>query len=87
MRCHSENTSRHSAKTEVVYDERISSNDAFKNYTRAFGDGPRKFESWSRDVDDTRAGTSSLNYHITPTGGRFSSGRIQRASLPYTAGL
>ncbi|GFV52239.1 hypothetical protein TNCV_3778111 [Trichonephila clavipes] len=22
-------------------------------YTRAFGDGPRNFESWSSDVDDT----------------------------------
>ncbi|GFY18759.1 methyltransf_25 domain-containing protein [Trichonephila clavipes] len=26
-------------------------------YTRAFGDGPRNFEPWSSDVDDTRAGT------------------------------
>ncbi|GFV09818.1 hypothetical protein TNCV_2598721 [Trichonephila clavipes] len=23
------------------------------NYTRTFGDGPRNFEPWSRDVDDT----------------------------------
>ncbi|GFU06936.1 hypothetical protein TNCV_3456081 [Trichonephila clavipes] len=23
------------------------------NYTRAFGDGPRNFEPWSSDVDDT----------------------------------
>ncbi|GFX19753.1 hypothetical protein TNCV_2076601 [Trichonephila clavipes] len=23
------------------------------SYTRAFGDGPRNFEPWSRDVDDT----------------------------------
>ncbi|GFT91134.1 hypothetical protein TNCV_4043811 [Trichonephila clavipes] len=29
----------------------------------------------------------SPNYHTTPTGGRFSSRQIQRASLPYTAGL
>ncbi|GFX67506.1 hypothetical protein TNCV_3463951 [Trichonephila clavipes] len=27
-------------------------------YTRAFGDGPRNFEPWSSDMDDTRAGTS-----------------------------
>ncbi|GFW99062.1 hypothetical protein TNCV_3008321 [Trichonephila clavipes] len=38
-------------------------------YTRAFGDGPRNFEPWSSDVDDTSAGTPSPNYHITPTGG------------------
>ncbi|GFU77503.1 hypothetical protein TNCV_3498761 [Trichonephila clavipes] len=29
----------------------------------------------------------SPNYHATPTGGHFSSRQIQRASLPYTAGL
>ncbi|GFX46208.1 hypothetical protein TNCV_2298571 [Trichonephila clavipes] len=29
----------------------------------------------------------SPNYHTTPTGGRFSSRQIYRASLPYTAGL
>ncbi|GFW37908.1 uncharacterized protein TNCV_4631101 [Trichonephila clavipes] len=38
------------------------------NYSRAFGDGPRHLEPWSRDEDDT-----SPNYHITPTGGRLSS--------------
>ncbi|GFW43433.1 hypothetical protein TNCV_4612941 [Trichonephila clavipes] len=32
-------------------------------YTRAFGDGPRKFEPWSSDVDDTWAGSLSPNYH------------------------
>ncbi|GFX10085.1 hypothetical protein TNCV_4539561 [Trichonephila clavipes] len=47
-----------------------------KHYTRAFGDGPRNFEPWSSDVDDTRAGTPSPNYHTTPTGGRFSSRQI-----------
>ncbi|GFX08037.1 hypothetical protein TNCV_1237171 [Trichonephila clavipes] len=45
-------------------------------YARAFGDGPRNFEPWSSDVDDTRAGTPSFNYHTTPTGGRFSSRQI-----------
>ncbi|GFW74708.1 transposable element Tcb2 transposase [Trichonephila clavipes] len=35
---------------------------------RAFGDGPRNFEPWSSNVDDTRAGTPSPNYHTTPTG-------------------
>ncbi|GFX93598.1 hypothetical protein TNCV_1587751 [Trichonephila clavipes] len=43
------------------------------DYTRAFGDGPRNFEPWSSDVNDTLAGTSSPNYYTTPTGGRFSS--------------
>ncbi|PRD31438.1 UNVERIFIED_CONTAM: hypothetical protein NCL1_23560 [Trichonephila clavipes] len=37
------------------------------SYTRAFGDGPRNFESWSSDVDDTSAGILSPNYHTTPT--------------------
>ncbi|GFY11625.1 hypothetical protein TNCV_4230941 [Trichonephila clavipes] len=109
-----------------------------------FDNGPRYFEPWSSDVDDTGAGTPSPNYHTngrmfqlstdltciaalhggslvvlatrgllatdhvilnhgqvmwttpelappllttTPTGGRFSSRQILRASLPYTAGL
>ncbi|GFW81521.1 hypothetical protein TNCV_2881991 [Trichonephila clavipes] len=38
------------------------------SYTRAFDDGPRNFELWSSDVDDTCAGTPSPNYHTTPTG-------------------
>ncbi|GFX58379.1 hypothetical protein TNCV_306691 [Trichonephila clavipes] len=51
--------------------------DLLKNdYTRAFGDGPRNFEPWSSDVDDTLAGTPSPNSHTTPTGGRFSSRQI-----------
>ncbi|GFW21664.1 hypothetical protein TNCV_4281791 [Trichonephila clavipes] len=45
-------------------------------YTRAFGDGPRNFEPWSSDVDDTWAGIPVPNYHTTPTGGRFSSRQI-----------
>ncbi|GFT32154.1 hypothetical protein TNCV_428021 [Trichonephila clavipes] len=45
-------------------------------YTRAFGDGPRNFEPWSSDVNDTRAGTPSPNYPTTPMGGRFSSRQI-----------
>ncbi|GFW07283.1 hypothetical protein TNCV_3694751 [Trichonephila clavipes] len=32
-------------------------------YRRAFGDGPRNFESWLSDVDDTRAASPSPNYH------------------------
>ncbi|GFS99757.1 hypothetical protein TNCV_1095671 [Trichonephila clavipes] len=43
--------------------------------TRAFGDGPRNFEPWSSDVDDTLAPTS-LTTTPTPTGGRFSSRQI-----------
>ncbi|GFW42797.1 hypothetical protein TNCV_473871 [Trichonephila clavipes] len=42
-------------------------------YPRAFSDGSRNLERWSSDVDDTYASTPSSNYHITPTGGRFSS--------------
>ncbi|GFT87593.1 uncharacterized protein TNCV_4302211 [Trichonephila clavipes] len=30
------------------------------SYTRAFGDGPRNFEPWSSDVDDTWVGTPLL---------------------------
>ncbi|GFX49225.1 hypothetical protein TNCV_293901 [Trichonephila clavipes] len=30
-----------------------NSGDYVENYTRAFGDGPRNFEPWSSDVDDT----------------------------------
>ncbi|GFV95827.1 hypothetical protein TNCV_1728771 [Trichonephila clavipes] len=47
-----------------------------QSYTRAFGDGPRNFEPWSSDVDDTLARTPSPNYHTTPTRGRFSSRQI-----------
>ncbi|GFV51422.1 hypothetical protein TNCV_3465481 [Trichonephila clavipes] len=31
-----------------------------KCYRRVFGDGPRNFEPWSSDEDDTRAGTPLL---------------------------
>ncbi|GFT92953.1 hypothetical protein TNCV_740961 [Trichonephila clavipes] len=31
-----------------------------KHYIRAFGDGPRNFEPWSSDEDDTRAVTTTL---------------------------
>ncbi|GFV56777.1 hypothetical protein TNCV_153191 [Trichonephila clavipes] len=48
---------------------------------------PRNFEPWSSDEDDTGAGTLSPNFHTTPTRGRLCSRQIQRASLPYTAGL
>ncbi|GBO34291.1 hypothetical protein AVEN_32896-1 [Araneus ventricosus] len=34
-----------------------------------FWDGPRNFEPWSDDEDDTRAGTPSPNFHTTPTEG------------------
>ncbi|GFT66594.1 hypothetical protein TNCV_2737831 [Trichonephila clavipes] len=46
-----------------------------RNYTVALGDGPRNFEPWSSDVDDT-AGIPSPNYHTTPMGGRLSSRQI-----------
>ncbi|GFV66570.1 hypothetical protein TNCV_3894611 [Trichonephila clavipes] len=44
-------------------------NVALFSYTWAFGDGPRNFEPWSSDVDDTRDGTPSPTYHTTPTEG------------------
>ncbi|GFX23715.1 hypothetical protein TNCV_3596571 [Trichonephila clavipes] len=34
------------------------------SYTRAFGDGPRNFEPWLSDVDDTIAGITFPKYHI-----------------------
>ncbi|GFX45878.1 hypothetical protein TNCV_3607391 [Trichonephila clavipes] len=46
------------------------------HYTMAFGDGPRNFEPWSSDEDDTWAYTPSPNNHTTPTGGRLSSRQI-----------
>ncbi|GFW93748.1 hypothetical protein TNCV_4542751 [Trichonephila clavipes] len=50
---------------KVRYKEKF----AIQSYMRAFGDGPRNFEPWSSDVDDTSAGTPSPNYH---TNGRTS---------------
>ncbi|GFS95553.1 hypothetical protein TNCV_3922911 [Trichonephila clavipes] len=34
-------------------EEELNINVALFSYTRAFGDGPRNFEPWSSDVDDT----------------------------------
>ncbi|GFS87306.1 hypothetical protein TNCV_2479461 [Trichonephila clavipes] len=46
-------------------------------YMEAFGDGPRHFEPWSSEEDDTpELSPPSPNYHTTPTGGRLSSRRI-----------
>ncbi|GFV77011.1 hypothetical protein TNCV_690811 [Trichonephila clavipes] len=44
--------------------------DPFRNmiltdYTKAFGKGPRNFEPWSTDEDDTRTRTTSPNPHHT----------------------
>ncbi|GFT58704.1 hypothetical protein TNCV_1360681 [Trichonephila clavipes] len=36
------------------------------SYTRAFGDGPRDFEPWSSDVDDTCAGNPSPSTGLEP---------------------
>ncbi|GBL85747.1 hypothetical protein AVEN_193192-1 [Araneus ventricosus] len=36
-----------------------------------FCDGPRNFEPWSDNEDDTSAGTPSPNFHATPTEGRL----------------
>ncbi|GFV31274.1 hypothetical protein TNCV_1640261 [Trichonephila clavipes] len=47
-------------------------NVALLSYTRAFRDGPRNFELWSSDEDDTLAGIPSPYFPTTPTGGRTS---------------
>ncbi|GFV18483.1 hypothetical protein TNCV_4469191 [Trichonephila clavipes] len=39
---------------------------------RAFANGPRYFEPWSSDEDDTFAGNPSPNFRTTPMGGRLS---------------
>ncbi|GBN56633.1 hypothetical protein AVEN_188362-1 [Araneus ventricosus] len=39
--------------------------------TWLFWDGARKYEPWSDDEDDTRAGTLSPNFRIPATGGRL----------------
>ncbi|GFW70316.1 transposable element Tcb1 transposase [Trichonephila clavipes] len=52
-------------------------------YTRAFGDVPHNFESWSGDEDDTRTGTTSPNFHTSPTGGCLSLDRLN-CIVPYT---
>ncbi|GFS65372.1 hypothetical protein TNCV_2451801 [Trichonephila clavipes] len=54
-----------------------------ESYSRAFGDGPRHFEPWSSCEDDTRASTPSSNFHITPTGGRWSINRFN-VHCPHT---
>ncbi|GFT96154.1 hypothetical protein TNCV_1884761 [Trichonephila clavipes] len=42
---------------EQIYDELAALQSVFlhstRSYTRAFGDGPRNFEPWSSDADDT----------------------------------
>ncbi|GFV29346.1 hypothetical protein TNCV_437651 [Trichonephila clavipes] len=51
-------------------------------YSRTFGDGPRNFESWTSDKNDTGAGFSSPSFHTTSTGGRMSINRcnVHRSS-------
>ncbi|GFW71638.1 hypothetical protein TNCV_2548511 [Trichonephila clavipes] len=41
------------------------------SYTKAFGDGPRNFEPWSSNEEDTSADKPSHNFYTTPTGGRL----------------
>ncbi|GFT99531.1 hypothetical protein TNCV_3239671 [Trichonephila clavipes] len=45
---------------------------ACRFYTRTFGDGPRNFEPWSSDEDDTGASTASPNKPTLPMGGHLS---------------
>ncbi|GFX30526.1 hypothetical protein TNCV_3461771 [Trichonephila clavipes] len=53
--------------------------------TKAFGDGPRNFERGQ--VTRTTPELEPPLLTTTPTKGRLSSRQIQRASLPYPAGL
>ncbi|GFU91420.1 hypothetical protein TNCV_2541881 [Trichonephila clavipes] len=57
------------------------------SYTRDFGDGPRYLNHGQMTWMTTGLAPSSPNYYTIPTGERFSFRQIQRASLPYTAGL
>ncbi|GFU42513.1 hypothetical protein TNCV_4556331 [Trichonephila clavipes] len=59
---------------------------ALFSYSRTFSDGPRNFEPWLNLIPPELPPTSP-NYHTKPTGGRLSSRKIKRASLPYTADL
>ncbi|GFV45994.1 hypothetical protein TNCV_1921231 [Trichonephila clavipes] len=38
---------------DMHFIDSLNINVALFSYTRAFGDGPRNFEPWSSDVDDT----------------------------------
>ncbi|GFW52998.1 hypothetical protein TNCV_2822991 [Trichonephila clavipes] len=49
--------------SDRMHEEKRERNRFQKSCTRAFGDGPRNFEPWSSDVDDTWAGNPSPNYH------------------------
>ncbi|GFX91639.1 hypothetical protein TNCV_3682251 [Trichonephila clavipes] len=52
-------------------------NVALLSYTRAFGDGLRNSEQWSRDEDATpEMASPSPNYHTMQTGGRLCSRHI-----------
>ncbi|GBL75401.1 hypothetical protein AVEN_194593-1 [Araneus ventricosus] len=50
-----------------------------------FWDGPPNFEPWSDDEDDTWAGTSSPNFHSTPTGERLATTYDLACSRPLHA--
>ncbi|GBN96015.1 hypothetical protein AVEN_110249-1 [Araneus ventricosus] len=53
-----------------------------------FWDGPRNFEPWSDDEDDTWAGTPTPNFHATPAGGRLATTYyLACKQAPYTADL
>ncbi|GFX72823.1 hypothetical protein TNCV_2864301 [Trichonephila clavipes] len=56
-------------------------------YTKAVGYGPRNFEPWSSNEDDTWAGNPSPSYHTTLPRGHLNSRQIERGSLPFKAGL
>ncbi|GBN98685.1 hypothetical protein AVEN_137680-1 [Araneus ventricosus] len=49
-----------------------------------FWDGPRNFEPWSLDEDDTWVGIPSPNFHATPTGGRLTTTYDLRCNRPHT---
>ncbi|GFV78186.1 hypothetical protein TNCV_1036541 [Trichonephila clavipes] len=73
-----------SKKTEAEIDIEFSTTEktilrkrvGVTSYTQTFGDGPRNFEPWSNDEDETGAGYLSPNYHTSPNGGRLCSRQI-----------
>ncbi|GFV59507.1 hypothetical protein TNCV_4791251 [Trichonephila clavipes] len=57
--------------------ERVSVEDnGPAGFPRTFDDGPRNFEPWSSNEDDTWACSPCPNYHTTPMGGHLSSRQI-----------
>ncbi|GFV37186.1 hypothetical protein TNCV_1721081 [Trichonephila clavipes] len=72
---------------EITHKERFFLNEQSNIYSRAFDNGPRDFESWSSDEDDTEL--LPLSWLQQPNNGRMFELRLQQyvALPPYTAYL